>query len=396
MKAKERFTLNTDLIKVAEPYVTEEEVEAVREVILSGRYVSGLKVREFEEKFADYLGVKYAVAMNSGTAALHVALAVLGVGPGNEIIVPPLTFFSTVSSVLHQNAIPVFADIDSDSYCLDPEDVERRITEDTKAVIPVHLFGNAADMDGIVEVARKHDLKVIEDAAQAHGSEYKGKKVGSIGDLGAFSFYATKHITTGEGGALVTDNKEWADLARMIRSHGMTGRDHHDYLGYNYRMNEIAAAMGIVQLSRLDKLNEKRIENSRYLLKELERREINWLTTAKLDEGIKHTFFWCPILVDEEKLGTSTQELAKRLREEGVETRHRYQQPLYKQRILAEKNAYPKGFPFNSKHYCKEIDYKNLYLENVEKVAGKLIGLPNHPKLQRKDLDRVIEVLESI
>lgn len=385
-----------DMIEVAEPYVTEKEVEAVREVILSGRYLAGPKVEEFEDKFSDYLNVQKAVAVNSGTAALHIALAVLGIGPGDEVIVPPLTFFSTVSSVLHQNAIPIFADIDPESFCLDPEDVKERITENTKAIIPVHLFGNASDMDGVLEVAKENDLYVIEDAAQAHGTEYKGDKVGSIGDIGTFSFYATKHMTTGEGGMLVTDNKDWAEEASMIRSHGMTDRDHHDYLGYNYRMNEMAAAMGIVQLSRLDELNEKRIENSKYLLEELGKRDIPWLEPATLNADVKHTFFWCPILIDEEKLGMSTKKLREVLLDKGAETRHRYEEPLYKQSILVEKNPYPKGFPFDSKHYNKDIDYKGIYLENVESVAGRLLGLPNRPELEEERLDMVIEIVSSV
>ena len=157
----------------------------------------------------------------------------------------------------------------------------------------------------------------------------------------------------------------------------MTDRDHHDYLGYNYRMNEIAAAMGIVQLKKIESLNQKRIENSLYLIEELNRRSIPWLKTLSLREEIKHTFFWCPILIDEEKLGFSTQELVKKLEEKGVETRHRYQEPLYKQRVLEN----------------KKIDYKNLYLENAEKVAGKVIGLPNHPGLNKEELNYIIKIL---
>lgn len=383
-------------IKVAEPFVGEEEAEAVREVLLSGMYVSGKKVQEFEQKFAEYLGVKHAVATNSGTAALHTSLAALGIGPGDEVIVPALTFFSTVTSVFHQNGIPIFADIEEDSYCLSPEDVEQRISERTKAIISVHYFGNAADMEGINRVAKKHDLKVIEDCAQAHGTEYKGKKVGTIGDISIFSFFATKHMTTGEGGIITTNDESVAELARMIRNHGMSGRDDHVMLGYNYRMTEMAAAMGLVQLSKLEELNAKRIENSLYLISELRKREIEWLTLPRLREDVKHTFFWCPILTNEEKLGMSTQELIAKLREKGVETRHRYKEPLYKQKMLVEKNIYPKGFPFNSEYYGKNVDYGSLYLPNVEKVAGKVIGLPNHPKLGKQELDRVVEVIGSI
>ena len=218
---------------MAQHIVGKKKIKAVKKVILSGRYDSGHKVKEFENKFANYLGIKYAVAINSGTAALHVALAVLNIEAGDEVIVPPLTFFSTISSVLHQNATPIFADIDLENFCLDSQDIEKKITKHTKAIIPVHLYGNSAEMDKIMTIAKKYNLKVIEDAAQAHGTEYKNKKVGAIGDIGCFSFFATKHMTTGEGGILVTNNKEWADLARIIRSHGMTRRENHDYQGVN-------------------------------------------------------------------------------------------------------------------------------------------------------------------
>jgi len=380
------------IIKVAQPVVGREEVEAVGKVLLSGRYISGARVREFEEEFAKYIGARYAVAVNSGTAALHIALTVLGIGPGDEVVVPPLTFFSTVSVVLYQDAIPVFADIDKMSYCLDPQDLEKKITKNTKAVIPVHLYGNSADMSSIMQIARRYKLKVIEDVAQAHGTEYKAKKVGSIGDIGCFSFFATKHMTTGEGGMLATNNRKYADLAKIIRNHGMVDRDHHNYLGYNYRMTEMEAAIGLVQLRKLDDLNERRIKNSLYLIKELEKANIGWITLPHLDKHIKHTFFWCPIIVDEELLGMSTRELITLLRKRGIEVRHRYWEPLYRQRILVEKSRFLRN------HYLvsRNIDYAKIYLKNAEKIAGKIIGLPNHPKLRRGDLDYIVDILTTI
>jgi|Deesub1362A_J573_1020465.scaffolds.fasta_scaffold00690_16 perosamine synthetase len=388
--------MENKIIKVARPFIGKEEVRAVEKVILSGNYISGNNVEIFEKKYAEYIGVKYAVAVNSGTAALHIALAVLGIGPGDEVIVPPLTFFSTISSVLHQNAIPIFADIDLENYCIDPKDIEKRITNRTKAVIPVHLYGDSAEMDEIKMVAKKYKIKIIEDACQAHGTEYKGKKVGSIGDIGCYSFFATKHITTGEGGMLVTNNRNYAELAKMIRNHGMSDRNTHKYLGYNYRMNEIAAALGIVQLKKIDKLNNKRIKNSLYLINKLNERKIKWLRTPRLKKYIKHTFFWCPILIDEEKLGMTIKDLRKCLLSKGIETRHRYWQPLYKQEVLIKKNVYSREFPFNSKHYKRKIDYSKIYLKNAETVAGKIIGLPNHPGLNRKDLDKIVQAIEEI
>lgn len=386
--------MSEKLIKVAEPVTGEEEIEEVAEVIKSGRFLQGPRVKELEEKFAYYVGTDYAIATSSGTTALQIALATKGIGPGDEVIVPALTFFSTATSVIHQNSVPIFADVDTGIYTLDPEDFREKITRKTKAVIPVHLYGHPAELDPILEISEDEGLFVIEDAAQAHGAEYKGIKVGSIGDVGCFSFYATKNMTTGEGGIITTDDEKVVEKAQMIRSHGMSGRNDHDILGYNYRMNEIEAALGIVQLLKLDDLNEKRAEYSKYLLEKL--KSIDWLKPARIKPYIKHAFFWCPIQVNEEKLGMSTRELREELRERGVETRHRYYHPLYHQKMLLEKNAYPKGCPFSCPYYGKIVDYSEFNCPNAEEIAGKMIGLPNHPNLTKEDLKKIIEVLENI
>ena len=384
----------SNFIKVAEPSVGEEEIKAVAEVLKSGYYVQGPNVKKLEEKFAEYIGTKHAIATNSGTAALHIALAAAGIGTGDEVIVPALTFFSTVTSVIHNNAIPIFADIDPEIYCLDPNDMKKRITDKTKAVIPVHLYGHPAEMDSIIETAEAHDLLVIEDAAQAHGAEYKGRKVGSIGHVGCWSFFATKNMTTGEGGMITTNDSNIAEKARIIRSHGMTSRDDHAVLGYNYRMNEISAAIGLVQFSKLDKLNEVRRKNSVYLLKKLE--GVEWLNLPRIKPYVKHAFFWCPVRVDEEKLGMKTKDLIAKLRERGVEVRHRYVAPLYKQPMLLNQNAYPKRCPFSCPFYGRKIDYSHFNCPNAEKIAGKMIGLPNHPKLTLDELNHVIATIKEI
>jgi len=384
--------MSTRFIKAAVPGTGEEEARAIKEVILSGNFISGRKVKEFEERFADYIGVENAAAVNSGTAALHVALAVMGIGPGDEVIVPSLTFFSTISSVLHQNAIPVFADIDSDTFCLSPEEIKKSITARTKAIIPVHLYGNSADMDEIMKIANERNLFVVEDCAQAHGTEYKGKKVGSIGHMGVFSFFATKHMTTGEGGMITSNNEEWVRKSRVIRSHGLINRDDHIYLGYNYRMNEIAAAMGLVQLNKLDYLNEQRIKNSLFLLKELGRKNSKWFRIPKLSEDIKHTFFWCPLVVNTEN-GFATRDVVEKLKEKGIEVRQRYQEPLYKQEVVQELSPYPSGCPFTCQPESNIPDYKSLYLPNIEALAGNIIGLPNHPELNQEDLEYIMEAV---
>jgi perosamine synthetase len=368
--------MDSDIIKVATPQVGEEEAEAVREVLLSGAYVSGAKVKEFEEKFAAYIGTKYAIAVSTGTAALHIALESLDIGKGDEVIVPPLTFFATVSSVLYLGAVPIFADLDMDDLCLSPKSVEKRITSKTKAILPVHLFGAAAKMDELLEITNKNSMVVIEDCAQAHGTEYKGKKVGGVGNAGAFSFFATKHMTTGEGGMITTNSQGVADLCRVIRSHGMSGRDDHLRLGYNNRMTEMEAAMGIVQLKKLDELNKKRIENSEYLLKKIS--DLPWVKIPVSKHNIKHTYFWCPVMVKPES-GKTIEELKSHLQKNNIGFRQRYSEPIYKQPVLKKLG----------------LDYSDLKLPNVEKTAGNVIGLPNHPGLTNSQREQILTVLEN-
>jgi len=369
--------MRTDFIKVATPQVGEEEVAAVREVLLSGSYVSGAKVEEFEERFAEYIGVDYAVAVNSGTAALHIALEVLGVGKGDEVIVPPITFFATVSSALYLGAVPVFADIDLDDLCLSPESTEKHISSRTKAIIPVHLFGAAAKMDDFMFLSERYGIPVVEDCAQAHGTEHNGNKVGSIGRAGAFSFFATKHMTTGEGGMITTNDAQVAEKARVTRNHGMVGRDQHVALGFNNRMTEIEAAMGLVQLSKLDELNAKRIANSEYLLEKLA--DISWVKTPIRNKRVKHTYFWCPLMIDEKKAGRSFEDLKQHLTKHCIGFRQRYKEPLYRQEVLKRQG----------------LDYSKVRLPNAEAVAGKILGLPNHSGLTMEDLDRIIDVIKS-
>jgi perosamine synthetase len=368
--------MGTDFIKVATPLVGEEEVEAVREVLLSGNYVSGKNVEKFEQAFAEYIGVKHAVAVNSGTAALHIALEALGVGRGDEVIVPPLTFFATVSSVLYLDAVPVFADIDLDDLCISPQDVEKKISSKTKAILPVHLFGAAAKMDQIRDLAVKNSVVVLEDCAQAHGTEYKGQKVGGVGDAGAFSFFATKHMTTGEGGMITTNDPMIAEQAKIIRNHGMQGRDDHVRLGFNNRMTELEAAIGLVQLKKLDAFNQRRIDNSEYILNQV--RSLPWLTVPVTEDRIKHTYFWCPILIAEES-GVSIDELKAYLTHSGIGFRQRYKFPLYRQPVLKSTDS------------C----YADLFLPNIEKVAGKIIGLPNHAHLTDTEIKKVVRVLKD-
>ena len=248
----------------AYPVIGEEEKRAVMEVLDSGQlstfsasrqgFLGGRKIQAFEAAFAEYHGIRHAIAVNSATSGLHAAVAACEVGPGDEVIVPPYTFTATATAVLHHNAIPVFVDVDPVTFCMDPAQLEKAITPRTKAVIPVHLLGHPADMDAILAIARRHHLKVIEDCAQAPGARYKGRLVGTMGDCGVFSFQETKNMVTGEGGMVITNDPDLAERARMIRNHGeaVIAGEPRKYLtstiGWNYRMTEIEAAIGIFQL----------------------------------------------------------------------------------------------------------------------------------------------------
>lgn len=369
--------MEPEFIHVAQPNIGPKEIEAVRNVLLSGHYASGARVEEFEAKFAKYIGVDHAIAVNSGTAALHIALEAMGIGEGDEVIVPPLTFFATISAVLYLKAIPVFADIDLDDFCLSPQSVKEVITPKTKAVIPVHLFGAPAKMDHFLYLAERHNISILEDCAQAHGSEFKGRKVGRMGKTGAFSFFATKHMTTGEGGMITTSDAEIAEKARIIRNHGMTNRDEHSVLGYNNRMTEIEAALGLVQLVKLDEMNAQRISNSEYLIAECNK--IDWTLIPRVHQENTHTYFWCPLMVDEAKTEKKIEELKSHFQKHRIGFRQRYQEPLYRQPVLKKMG----------------LDYSNVSLVNTEAAAGKIIGLPNHPGLSEEQLKRVIDVIRE-
>ena len=361
---------------MARPQVDEAEVRAVREVLLSGNYVAGEVVRQFEQAFADYIGVRHAVAVSSGTAALHIALQAMGIGRGDEVIVPPVTFFATVSAVLYVGAVPIFADIDSDDLCLSPDDTHRKISARTRAVLPVHLHGAAAKMDRFKQLAEDHDLLLLEDCAQAHGTAFGGARVGGIGHAGAFSFFATKHLTPGEGGMITTDDAALAAAARTLGNHGLRGRDDHVVLGYNNRMTEIAAAMGLVQLAKLEDMNARRIRHSERIIAALAR--LSWARVPHPLGPVTHTYFWCPLMVTPES-GKTIEQLKAHLDTSAIGYRHRYSEPLYRQPVLREL-----GF-----------DYSGLHLPVAESVAGKVIGLPNHPGLSEAEVDRVIEVVNA-
>jgi perosamine synthetase len=377
-------------VSVAEPIIGDEERGNINEVLESGYFLQGPFVQEFEKKWAEYVGTDHAVAVTNGTAAIQLTLKALGMEPGEEVIVPSLTFGSTATAVVHQAGVPVFADIDRELYTLDHTDLERCLSDETFAVMPVHLYGHPAEMDEIREFADEHDLYVIEDAAQAHGASYRGEKVGSLGDAGCFSFYATKNITTGEGGIVTTDNEAIAENLRMLRSHGMPNRDEHVTLGYNYRMSELNGAIGTAQVDRLDELNEKRRNVSERLLNELD--DLDWLKPATVRNYVEHAYFWAPFEVQEDEIGMTGKEVWRGLKERGVETRHRYNDPLYDQPVFEKHRGFNSDFPWSANPNEHSYD---LSLPNVEGVVGNMIGLPNRPNITDQEIDYVTETIRE-
>jgi dTDP-4-amino-4,6-dideoxygalactose transaminase len=378
-------------VSVASPVLGDAEYENVTDVLDSGHFVQGEYVGEFERKWAEYVGVDHAVAVANGTVAIQLSLNALGLEPGEEVIVPSLTFGSTATAVVHQGGVPVFADIDRDRYTLDHRDLERCVSDRTVAVMPVHLYGQPAEMDEIQDFAAEHDLTVVEDAAQAHGATYKGDSVGSIGDVGCFSFYATKNITSGEGGMITTDDDDLAATLRRLRNHGLADRDTHVDLGYNFRMSELHAAIGTEQVDRLPAFNAKRRRISERLAEELG--DLDWLEAATVPDHVEHAYFWAPFEVRTDEIGMSGKEVWRALKDRGVETRHRYNRPLYDQPVFTDHWGFNGPFPWSEND--GDHEYDSLSLPNVEDVVGKMIGLPNHPGLDEEDVDYVIETVRN-
>ena len=357
-------------VPIAKPIIGEEEIENVVEVLKSGMIAQGPKVEEFEQKFAEWVGAEHAIAVNSGTAALHTALLSCDIGPEDEVITSPFTFIASGNSILYTGAEPVFADIDLKTYTLNPDAIEELITENTKAILPVQLYGQSANMDRINEIAEKYGLIVIEDAAQAHGATCNGQKVGSIGDMSCFSFYPTKNMTTSEGGIITTDDEDLADNARMFRAHGASLRYHHDAIGYNFRMTDISAAIGLAQLEKIDGFNDKRIANADYLNEGL--KDVDGIITPYCAYGSKHVYHQYTIRVER----GDRDDWVDIINDCGVGTGIHYPIPLYNQPI-----------------------YRSLGIEgdcpNAELAADNVISLPVHPSLTKEDLDLVIEAVKT-
>ena len=396
------------------PVLGKEEKTRVHEVLETGllsgfianaqeSFYGGPQVRELEADVKSYFEVGNAIAVNSATAGLHAALAAVGVGPGDEVIVPPYTMSASATAILMQNAIPVFADIDPEIFGLDPKSIKEKITPRTKAILLVHLFGQAADMDGIMGLANEANIAVIEDCAQAPGATYKGRLVGTFGKMGVFSFNQHKTITTGEGGIIITNNDELALRSQLVRNHGEVivepmGVERIDnMIGWNYRMTEMEAAVGVAQFRKLDMLNDHRIVLAEYLLEKLTKLEGISLPIKR--PGNKHVYFVLPLRFDEQILGIDRGLFVKALCSEGIPFGAGYVRPIYLEPSYQLKLGYgTKGCPFSCGFYDGQVDYDKGLCRVAERLYEKelfLTGLCRYP-LTTSDMDDIVCAFEKI
>jgi dTDP-4-amino-4,6-dideoxygalactose transaminase len=355
-----------DFIPPAKPIIGEEERAAVDRVLRSGMLAQGPEVKAFEEEFSAHFGLgRPCVAVNSGTSGLHLGLLSSGIGPGQEVVVPSFTFAATANSVALTGATPVFADIDADDFCLSPEAAEAAITERTAGIMPVHLYGHPAKMDRFLEIARRHDLQVFEDAAQAHGASLGGTPVGAFGTFAMFSLYPTKNMTSGEGGMVSAATPEIERMLRLYRNQGMEQQYHNEVVGLNNRMTDIHAAIGRVQLTKVDGWTARRQENAAFLSANLE-----GVTTPPVADGAVHVYHQYTVRVPEDRDG-----FAAALREEyQVGSGMFYPVPNHRLR------------PFRA-----DVD-----LPETERAARECLSLPVHPSLSGGDLERIVTAVNTL
>lgn len=369
------------------------------------KFLGGIEVKTFEKMMCAKFKVKYAVSFNSASTALQAAVTALGIGPGDEVITSPFTMCATPAAVLLNNAIPVFADIDKNNYCLDYRSVEKNITKKTKAIFTVNLFGGSSDFDKLLPLAKKYNLKLIEDNAQSIGAKYKNKFLGTIGDVGVFSFNVHKHVQCGEGGVLVTNNKKIALRAQLVRNHGDVVSDdlfinekiYEPIIGNNFRLSELHAAVAIEQLKKVNQLNKPRIDLANYLTKKLEK--YSWLQPPAVLKGTTHVYYVYPFNFYKNKIGFSRKTFALAMAKEGFTISEGYTKPLYLTQIYQRKRIYPHSqFPFISKEYRSTVKYKKGICPNAESLYEQEIVFANicYPPITKKEIDLFVLAIDKI
>ncbi len=353
------------------PQIGEEEKRAVMDVLGSGQLAQGPVVEHFEREFAAWCGAKHAVAVNSGTAALHLLMLAYGLGEGDELITSPFTFVASANAALFVGARPVFVDIEPETYCLDARRVEAAITPRTRAIMPVDLYGHPAALPELREIADRHGLVLIEDACQAHGGAIGPRKAGGLGVSATFSFYPTKNMTTAEGGMVTTDDPPIAEKVGVLRQHGAAHRYHHDLLGYNFRMTEIAAAIGRAQLGKVDRMNERRRRNASVLDEGLA--GISGVVTPRERPGYRHAYHQYTVLIQGER-----DVFQQRLSDLGIGTAVHYAVPVHRQPLYIG------------------LGYGEVSMPVAEHAADHVLSLPVHPGLSDDDLDRIVEAVRKV
>lgn len=394
------------------PHFDEKAMSAVQEVLRSGKvnYWTGRKGMEFEKKFAEWQGSKFAVAVSNGTAALHTALSACGIGPGDEVIVPSYTFIATSFSVVQAGAIPRFADVNLDDHCISVESAEKLVNSRTKAIIPVHLYGNVCDMDKILAFARQHNLLVIEDNAEAYGGEYKGRKTGTLGQMAACSFCQNKTFTTGgEGGMVTTDDEDLAWKARSIRDHGYDVRERlnlleleqklpyiHNVVGWNYRMTEMQAAIGLAELERIDNWNMPRRRRNAALLIEV-LKDVPQIICGPLDTPDRRNgWYVMAFSLDIEKMTCTIKEFVSAVAAEGAPVWKVFWPQCHCERAFREQNAFGRsGFPFKSKEYTDptSVEYSTVEVPNAfwhENHTFTCFGFPTYSEANMQQIASAI------
>lgn len=362
-------------IPMSAPEIDESDISAVSTVVRSGRLALGQYAVEFERLMADYIGVKHAIAVNSGTSALHLLVRSLGLGPGDEVLVPSFTFAASVNAILYEGATPVFVDIEPDTYNLDPEDLARKVTPQTKAIMAVDVFGHPAEWDAILAVAETYNLRIIDDSCEALGAEYKGRKLGQFGDAAAFAFYPNKQMTVGEGGILVTNDDE---IARRCRSMRNQGRDEmgawleHVRLGYNYRLDEMSAALGVSQFRRLETFLAKRAQVAQWYTERLQ--GLDWVRPPVVRPYIRMSWFIYVITLAE---GLTRDPVMARMAEQGIPTRG-YFAPIHTQPYIRARFGDLSGT-----------------LPVTESIAQRTMALPFHNNLSANEVETVVSALEQ-
>lgn len=363
------------MVSIAQPIIDREEIDAVNAVLTSGVLAQGPKVAELEEAFAAYCGTKYAVAVNSGTAAIHAALFAAGVRPGDEVITTPFSFIATINPILFLGAKPVLVDIDPATFNMDVSKIEAAITPKTKVIMPVHLYGQPVDFDALQAIADKYNVKIVEDACQSIGARYGDKMAGGLGDMGCFSLYATKNIMCGEGGVITTNDEAYATALKQFRQHGMSGPYQYEGIGYNYRMTDLLAAIAVEQLKKTDGFTTARQKNADLLNEGLQ--GIQGLVLPTIADGRTHAYHQYTVRLTKD-LKVSRQVLIDGLRERGIIAGVYYPKPLHAVPHIAAYGYGSGDFP------------------QAEKAAEEVLSLPVHPRVSEEDVQSIVTAIKEI